>query len=769
MRWPGSRSSQSSCQFAGSRVYSDILATEIGSVADSGTNENEALSASGSGVLGLGLRDSSILGCMHQSNLMLYHPICRIFYVSHDSQDLKIFSYIARDSRTSVFRCNVFKAYKKSSRRSSKSALRTPSVTASSGSEHSESPDSSRSNNKKVRARKRASNRSHQVSTHGSAIPTRIKGSVTTQDLVWMLQTGGDARSNEFSLAAELNSILSATMSPTSFVRYPIGVGLPQSRSVDTTLARILMDESDVQSSETTSNLMIDAASSVSGSGTTGLPNQLAQNGTPQLHQDLDLVNWNTGLSANTTTTSVAAVAVAAKQLTDKPDLIGIQAGTGTKPDYRTSSDPNAPLDAGSVHLPTAETSSHTPGTTIHRPLVSCQSASAMPYLSQGTLIGTPRTGIGQGPGGTPIPGHKSSFDPAVQRTPQYIQQLFQQNQDMRSCLTQMSDRLQRLELMATSRQKGQITDTVTEWQTLGRSGAQSLGRTSTSVSQLSREPRDLDIYDSLGQQNPHPKKLPVDGALSTATINNSRTMYFKPLNPFRMPRSMSTMAGVNLHAQMPSREDGGKLSRDDPSTTDGSLCNGQNSLGSTAPGDSIDGETDGFLQLATRRGTSHVPALSHSNSLKWNSAVTRNNPCGIPRSTSVMDSSLSSPSTAITATHVTDNIILSSMPIHWPPAQPIDTDHISATDVNQSKSICSTSKGEGTNGSIPPIRPAPPPPKRRNVSTAQTGIDSMKPSLNTTEINGTQRRASQAEAVDNHVQKNEDSSNQAESSSIQR
>ncbi|OON19834.1 phosphotyrosine interaction domain protein, partial [Opisthorchis viverrini] len=36
-----------------------------------------------------------------------------IFYVSHDSQDLNIFSYIARDSRTSVFRCNVFKAYKK--------------------------------------------------------------------------------------------------------------------------------------------------------------------------------------------------------------------------------------------------------------------------------------------------------------------------------------------------------------------------------------------------------------------------------------------------------------------------------------------------------------------------------------------------------------------------------------------------------------------------------------------------------------------------------
>lgn len=38
---------------------------------------------------------------------------CRIFYVSHDSQDLKIFSYIARDGSSNVFRCNVFKSKKK--------------------------------------------------------------------------------------------------------------------------------------------------------------------------------------------------------------------------------------------------------------------------------------------------------------------------------------------------------------------------------------------------------------------------------------------------------------------------------------------------------------------------------------------------------------------------------------------------------------------------------------------------------------------------------
>lgn len=43
----------------------------------------------------------------------LFYLIFRIFYVSHDSQDLKIFSYIARDGQSNVFRCNVFKSKKK--------------------------------------------------------------------------------------------------------------------------------------------------------------------------------------------------------------------------------------------------------------------------------------------------------------------------------------------------------------------------------------------------------------------------------------------------------------------------------------------------------------------------------------------------------------------------------------------------------------------------------------------------------------------------------
>ncbi|XP_035248080.1 carboxyl-terminal PDZ ligand of neuronal nitric oxide synthase protein isoform X1 [Anguilla anguilla] len=49
-----------------------------------------------------------------ESKMMVMHdPIYRIFYVSHDSQDLKIFSYIARDGSNNSFRCNVFKSKKK--------------------------------------------------------------------------------------------------------------------------------------------------------------------------------------------------------------------------------------------------------------------------------------------------------------------------------------------------------------------------------------------------------------------------------------------------------------------------------------------------------------------------------------------------------------------------------------------------------------------------------------------------------------------------------
>ena len=50
--------------------------------------------------------------CASSMLSLAQHPIHRIFYVSHDSLDLHIFSYIARDGNS--FKCLVFKAAKQS-------------------------------------------------------------------------------------------------------------------------------------------------------------------------------------------------------------------------------------------------------------------------------------------------------------------------------------------------------------------------------------------------------------------------------------------------------------------------------------------------------------------------------------------------------------------------------------------------------------------------------------------------------------------------------
>ncbi|CAB1423049.1 unnamed protein product [Pleuronectes platessa] len=62
------------------------------------------------------LRKKKRKGCSWDENtfLVTQDPIHRIFYVSHDAQDLKIFSYIAREGQSNIFRCNVFKSKRKS-------------------------------------------------------------------------------------------------------------------------------------------------------------------------------------------------------------------------------------------------------------------------------------------------------------------------------------------------------------------------------------------------------------------------------------------------------------------------------------------------------------------------------------------------------------------------------------------------------------------------------------------------------------------------------
>ncbi|VDP78894.1 unnamed protein product [Schistosoma mattheei] len=90
IRWPVSRTFISSSQNPGNRVFSEILTTDTTSVKDSnGVTDYDALSATGSGLLGLGLRDTSMLDCIHQSNLLLYHPIYRQYRGNLHSQQLE--------------------------------------------------------------------------------------------------------------------------------------------------------------------------------------------------------------------------------------------------------------------------------------------------------------------------------------------------------------------------------------------------------------------------------------------------------------------------------------------------------------------------------------------------------------------------------------------------------------------------------------------------------------------------------------------------------
>ncbi|XP_043205480.1 carboxyl-terminal PDZ ligand of neuronal nitric oxide synthase protein-like isoform X1 [Amphibalanus amphitrite] len=51
---------------------------------------------------------------LETSPLIMHHPIHRIFYVSHDTQDFRVFSYISGEIQSKLCRCNVFKTIKKS-------------------------------------------------------------------------------------------------------------------------------------------------------------------------------------------------------------------------------------------------------------------------------------------------------------------------------------------------------------------------------------------------------------------------------------------------------------------------------------------------------------------------------------------------------------------------------------------------------------------------------------------------------------------------------
>ncbi|KAF6774366.1 hypothetical protein AHF37_06408 [Paragonimus kellicotti] len=73
---------------------------------------------------------------------------------------------------------------------------------------------------------------------------SKIKSSITAQDHVWMLKSGKVSATDKPSFKSELRSLMTGTISSQDLARYS-GGGICQSRSVDTTLARELLNESE--------------------------------------------------------------------------------------------------------------------------------------------------------------------------------------------------------------------------------------------------------------------------------------------------------------------------------------------------------------------------------------------------------------------------------------------------------------------------------------------------------------------------------------------
>ncbi|KAF7261723.1 hypothetical protein EG68_00977 [Paragonimus skrjabini miyazakii] len=799
-RWPGSRGSSTSGQIPGTRAYSDVIPPEDSSANGSSgmVAESEMLCTSGSGILGLGLSDASMLGCIHQSNLMLYHPIYRIFYVSHDSQDLNIFSYIARDSRTSVFRCNVFKAYKKlqamrivrtvgqafdvchrlamqkqesqdkqeDSVNATTAPHKIPSTKSDESSEehnlqtkHQAKPSRSESDNKetKNRSNKRKSSRnqtdgrkskhgrssnqehgtskrsikdvrtkankdlceqsptdilpinqkchsvvtdevrntrhkrfngstnvndslrdilstldpvnpirstkspylngtsrrekeyhrskssskhtdlkrcrkqtlgsrtscstcssgratdtdsreksSHQRgvsisdsetestsrsvtsresssgssirndsrsssdhsksrlsrdnerhSNHSSSVKvarnhvSKIKSSITTQDLVWMLKSGKVSTTEKPSFKSELRSLMTGTISSQDLARYS-GGGICQSRSVDTTLARELLNESERQSSGATSNLFLN----------TMLPKSTTQCQLGIFAPEADLMNWELTEQFQDTDQQAVKTTLKSLILSDTCEVLTELPQNGDDPAAVTK---------------------------------------------QKEQVSTKRR----------------EESTALEEGQQYIQQLLKQNRDMRCWLTHMADRLQRLELLATTEQPSLDHGSSCNNPTMG---GISLGRsvdaidhrkTSCQPSENSQThripdhrmyalPTSTSFHVARMEHQDYDKKTLEGSNLSKCTDNLNDNRYFpsNSKNPFRMPRSLSTFTEVRLKptSLQESKTKTAQLPFSDVQIlSPKSVSSATSSKTESDSNERNDCEVDEFLQLANR------------------------------------------------------------------------------------------------------------------------------------------------------------------------
>ncbi|KAH8869150.1 Capon-like protein [Schistosoma japonicum] len=818
IRWPVSRTFISSSQIPGNRVFSEILTTDTTSIKEStgATGDYDAISAASSGLLGLGLRDTSMLDCIHQSNLLLYHPIYRIFYVSHDSQDLKIFSYIARDSRTSVFRCNVFKAYKKlqamrivrtvgqafdyngdidkhktnskhkskrektmkpsksvnsknnhrstsqlrkidnhkeknnnhntdtndpndnsddidkmdqeidikkshkhrqikdlsvnlnkiddtlidmktvdligesaelidmhhdvgksigscvqsktgktyhksksttlqrkSSRKRHKSKFSSGSDTESSpcvhshSREHSQSSKSSRQtassnssvgsrilsdhstshvsslssvcSGEKIRIHNKQEHHRHHKRPSSSHKSTKLRTSITTRDLVWMLQTGEDRNEKTDLFTQELVSLFAGNTASTSLLLEQ-GRRMHQSRSLDTNVARDLLSESSLQSSNNVSSTLL-----------------------------------TDSVMSKTLSTDQKSIGTG---FTEVPDVNNLH-------QYQT----NKPL----LSNPTVDTSLHQ----------------------------------------------------------HCIKQLVRQNWDLRTWLNQMSDRLERLELLTSNKMEhdnsiNQLTDTNNVNKSMDRSKLISAGPSKTittnsasfSVQSSNKSITDQNVLSSLS----------LSGWNNSINLNNE--INYRPLNncnPFRMPRSISALTGTinemnTIKPQINIPYSGYLFNK---SSLPISSLNEPSNLISKETNNL---EDDEFIQLANRKEVSNIQdkfkTLQHSWSMKRGSNLTVEDQMlcgtGIPRSISAINSPLEAMATETIdlGSQLSNQTCSENNCIHSVTTTSSCSQIYKPSSEHQTK-INNLNSNE-RNGTLPLLKLLPQPPKRINTVTSQ-------------------------------------------------
>ncbi|OON19833.1 hypothetical protein X801_04294 [Opisthorchis viverrini] len=373
-----------------------------------------------------------------------------------------------------------------------------------------------------------------------------------------MLQKPASRNLSSYQMAAELRSLLTGTISAQDLFRYPV-TGICQSRSVDTTLAGELLQGGESGEPENTSNQLLNASSPKSTNFQRGL-----------YPMESDLMSW----LPETLLRPVRSHPASGDLLTqDSMDF-----------DETTLSSLSSTL------LPR----DHQVTGTLEKQAFGNPALSTQPNQIGSLLM-------------------KIRKDAQPTLEDQYISQLLRQNRDLRVWLNHMSDRLRRLELLTTAKQSQSVD---LHGPPLG---TVNLGRTAASVHQLKTSCNQSEkehIFATPPNNLPNSTSLTVIGKRDLSSESSNLSKHYlgrdspivrngsvRPIpssgNPFRIPRSFSTYAEVELKPDISPRING--LRTNLPVNSVVSYQSSTNGA-RTAGEEKTDAEYDEFLQLANRQ-----------------------------------------------------------------------------------------------------------------------------------------------------------------------